>query len=59
MSTVLNQMSQMKFHGMLKTYQALLETNHHHSLTNDEMINMLIQAEWEDRENRKVNRYLR
>lgn len=59
MSTVLNQMSQMKFHGMLQTYQSLLESKHHHSLTNDELINMLIQAEWEDRENRKFNRHLR
>lgn len=58
-STVVNKMSAMKFYGMQQAYQTLLETNQHYSLTNDEMISMLIQAEWEDRENRKINRYLK
>ena len=58
-SQILNQMSQMKFYGMLQAYQTLLENNQHHNLTNDEIVSMLTQAEWEDRENRKINRYLR
>jgi DNA replication protein DnaC len=44
---------------MQQTYKTLLETNQHHSLTNDEIVSMLIQAEWEDRENRKINRYIK
>lgn len=59
MNNILNQMSQMKFYGMQQTYQTLLESNQHHTLTNDELVSMLIQSEWEDRENRKINRYLR
>ena len=58
-STVLNTMSQMKFYGMQQAYQTLLDSKQYHSLTNDEIVSMLIQAEWEDRENRKMNRYLR
>lgn len=58
-STILNKMSQMKFYGMLQSYQAMLDSNQHHEMTNDEMVDLLIQAEWEDRENRKINRYLR
>lgn len=58
-STILNKMSQMKFYGMQQAYQTLLDSNQHHSLTSDEMVSMLVQAEWEDRENRKINRYLR
>ncbi len=58
-STVLNKMTHMKFYGMHQAYQTLLDTNQHHSLTNDEIISMLIQAEWEDRENRKIERYIR
>lgn len=58
-STLLNKMAQMKFFGMQQTYQTLLDSNQHHSLTNDEVVNMLIQGEWEDRENRKINRYLK
>ena len=58
-STLLNKMAQMKFFGMQQTYQTLLDSNQHHSLTNDEVVSMLIQGEWEDRENRKINRYLK
>ena len=58
-STILNQMSQMKFYGMQQAYQSLLDNTHYQSLTSDELIALLIQAEWEERENRKINRYLR
>jgi DNA replication protein DnaC len=52
-------MSQMKLYGMQQAYHTLLEGNQHHSLTNDEIVNLLIQAEWEERENRKINRFLK
>ena len=58
-STVLNKMSHMKLHGMLRTYQVMLDSNQHHDLTHDELINILIQSEWEDRENKKIGRHLR
>jgi hypothetical protein len=44
-------MSNLKLHGMLRTYQAMLDSRQHHDLTHDEFINTLIQSEWEDREN--------
>ena len=52
-------MSQMKLYGMQQAYHTLLEKNQYHSITNDELVNLLIQAEWEERENRKINRYLK
>lgn len=58
-STILNKMSNLKLHGMLRTYQSMLDSRQHHDLTHDEFINMLVQSEWEDRENKKVNRHLR
>lgn len=58
-STVLNKMSHMKFFGMQQAYKTLLDTSQHHSITNDEIVSMLIQAEWDDRENRKINRYIK
>jgi DNA replication protein DnaC len=58
-STIQNKMSQMKLHGMLRTYQTMLESNQHHDLTHDEVLNTLVQSEWEDRENKKINRHLR
>jgi DNA replication protein DnaC len=56
---LLNKMSQMKLYGMHNAFQTILETGKNHSLTNDEFLNHLIQAEWEEREFRKINRYLR
>jgi DNA replication protein DnaC len=53
----LEQMSNMKFYGMLATYRSVVESKQ--SFTNDELISMLIQAEWEDRESRKINRHLK
>jgi DNA replication protein DnaC len=58
-SVILNKMAQMKLHGMLHSYKNLLDAGHHQSLTNDEILAMLVQSEWEDRENRKFNRHLR
>jgi DNA replication protein DnaC len=58
-TTVLNKLSQMRFYGMQHAYRTLLESGKQESLTNDEMIALLVQAEWEDRENRKIERYLR
>ena len=56
---LINKMGQMKLYGMQGAFQSILETNQHHSLTNDEFLNLLIQTEWEERENKKIKRYLR
>lgn len=58
-ATVLNKMAYMKLHGILRTYQAMLDTNQHHELTHDEVINTLVQSEWEERENKKISRHVR
>ncbi len=55
----LNKMSKMKMFGMLNSYRTSIETGKNHSFTNDELLSMLVQAEWEDRENRRINRYLK
>lgn len=51
-------LNKMKMHGMSRAYQALLDTNTNDSLSNDEFIGHLIDAEWEERYNRKLNRLL-
>ena len=55
----LNKMNEMKFYGMQRTFEMLLTTKNIDQLGTDEFIHMLIQAEWEDRENRKINRYIK
>lgn len=58
-TTTLNKMSHMKLLGMLRSYQNMLDSHLHNDLTHDEVIETLVQAEWEDRENKKINRHLR
>lgn len=53
----LEQMNLMKFYGMASAYQAAIQGKQ--NFTNDELISMLIQAEWEDRESRKIQRHLK
>lgn len=49
---------QMKFTGMLHAYQQTMETNFAHNFTTDELLAHLIDAEWEERQNRKLKRLL-
>jgi len=56
--TTLQKMTQMKLFGMQNAFQSILETKQYHSLNNDELLAMLLQAEWEERENKKIKRYL-
>jgi DNA replication protein DnaC len=58
-TTTLNKMSHMKLLGMLRSYQNMLGNHLHNDLTHDEVVDTLVQAEWEDRENKKINRHLR
>lgn len=58
-TTILNKMAHLKLNGMLRSYQSMLDSRQHHDLTHDELINILIQSEWEDRENKKINRHMR
>jgi DNA replication protein DnaC len=58
-STTLNKLSHMKLLGMLRSYQSMLSNRMHDDLTHDEVIDTLVQSEWEDRENKKINRHLR
>jgi len=45
--------------GMSQAFEGLLSNQQYLSLTHDELINMLVQAEWEARENRNLSRRLK
>jgi DNA replication protein DnaC len=53
----LEQMNLMKFYGMATAYQSVIQGKQ--TFTNDELVSLLIQAEWEDREARKIRRHLK
>lgn len=53
----IEKMSQMRLTGMKETYQTLLQTQQ--DLTYEEAVSMLIDAEWEWKHNRKMQRYIK
>ncbi len=59
MQEVIKHMNQLKLYGMSRSYQTLVETGKVGALTNEEALELLLQSEWEDRQQRKINRHLR
>jgi DNA replication protein DnaC len=55
----ISKMKSMRLLGMHNAFQTSLETRQHEQLSADELVTLLIQAEYDDRQNRKVNRYLK
>ncbi len=55
----ISKMKSMRLLGMQAAFQTTLETRQHEQLSADELVTLLIQAEYDDRQNRKVNRYLK
>lgn len=51
-------MKEMRLLGMAKAFQSCLESRQAESFSHDELISYLIEAEWEDRQQRKIQRYL-
>jgi DNA replication protein DnaC len=58
-TTTLEKMRKMKFFGMYRAFKTNLETGRQDNLTTDEMIASLIESEWEDRQNRNIQRHLK
>jgi hypothetical protein len=52
-------MKQMKLHGMLHAFRTTTETGGHRDFTSDELVAHLVDAEYEDRYNRKLARLLK
>jgi DNA replication protein DnaC len=55
----LKKMKQMKFYGMTNAFRTSVEDGRLALLTTDEMVSMLIEAEWDDRNNRRIDRHVR
>jgi len=52
-------MRQMKFFGMVRAFRTSIENGSMIQMTGDEMVSMLIDAEWDDRNNRRIERQMR
>ncbi len=53
----LEKLSEMKLHGMKNALQTSVETKSEH--TPDELIQYLVESEWNERQTRKINRYIK
>lgn len=56
---IMERMKQMKLFGMQRYYQGSLDAKHHMNYTADELLTALIEAEWDERQTRKIDRLMR
>lgn len=57
-ANTLDKMRKMKFFGMFHAFQSSLETGQTNTYTADELLAHLIEAEWDDRHNRRIERQI-
>ncbi len=55
----LTRMKQMKLHGMHGAFQIAIETGKTDDYTIDQFVSMITDAEWDDRNNRKIERLIK
>ena len=55
----LRKLEQMRLNGMARAFRATMETRVKHSFTPDELLTHLVDTEWDDRCNRKLDRLIK
>ncbi len=55
---IIHLMQQLRLPGMRASFEGIISTKNMQSIGNDELLNFLLQAEWDERENQKANRRL-
>ena len=55
----LTKMKQMKFYGMHGAFKTAIETGKTDDYSIDQFVSMITDAEWDDRNNRKIERLIR
>ena len=58
-TTSLEKMRKMKVHGMHRAFKISMESGKHETYTPDEIVAHLIEAEWEDRQNRSIDQKIK
>ena len=59
MKQIESQLIHLRLHGMSRSWQALMETRKHHELSLTEGLELLLQAEEQDRDNKRFERLLK
>lgn len=57
--TIMQKMRQLRFYGMANAFKLSMEDGRLTRLTADEMVAFLIESEWDDRNNRRIERQIR
>ena len=52
----MEKMKTMKLHGMVRAFRTSLESGNADTWTADELLSLLVDSEWDDRYNRKLDR---
>jgi len=55
----LQKMRQMKFYGMVRAFRTSMDNGSMAKMTSDETVSMLVDSEWDDRNNRRIERQMR
>ncbi len=55
-TTTLQKLDEMRLSGFIRAYREMMETGRNKDFTSDEIISFLVQAEWDDRINRRLKR---
>jgi len=58
-NNILSKMSTMRLDGMYSLYKNMIGSGQCDAITNEELLTMLINAEWDNRENNRVERALK
>jgi DNA replication protein DnaC len=59
MTETISKMRQMRLLGMAKAFQLTMESGKNESFTPDEMVSHLVESEWDERYNRKLDRSIK
>jgi DNA replication protein DnaC len=55
---IIHLMQQLRLPGMRATFEGVVSSKNMQTIGNDELLNLLLQAEWDERENQKASRRL-
>lgn len=55
----INKLEVMRLHGMARSFKASMESGISHKFTPDELLSHLVDAEWDDRQNRRLERLVK
>jgi DNA replication protein DnaC len=55
-NATLEKLKQLKLHGMAAAFQTAVETRSHQDMTADDLVSYIVEAEYNDRNNRRISR---